>query len=61
MHFLGLLGGGHFARTDGPDGLICDDNPGPIFRLSRDSFELRRHHLDGLVAFSLLSLPLAWD
>ena len=45
---------GHFTRADGPDGFVRDDDPGPIFRLGRDGFELRRHHLDGLVAFSLL-------
>ena len=54
MDFLCLLSGGHFPGANGPDGLICDDNLGPIFRLFRDGFELRGHHLDGLVAFPLL-------
>lgn len=54
MDFLRLLSGGHFAGADGPDGLIRDDNLGPIFRLGRDGFELRGHHFNGLVAFPLL-------
>lgn len=59
---LRLAGGGLFEGTqlrEGcgkglPDGLVGDDDLGPVFDLCGDGFELGGHDVNGLVGFALL-------
>ena len=42
------------VSVDVPHGLVRDDDFRPVFRLLRHRQQLARHHVDGLVALSLL-------
>lgn len=62
MDLLRLLGGSDLASTNSPDGLIGDDDVGPILDLLGHSAQLPRHDVDGLASFALLeSLAAAQD
>lgn len=56
MDLLGLLGGSDLAGTDGPDGLVSDDNLSPLLlaELLGGSVELASDDVDGLVGLALL-------
>lgn len=54
VHLLGLLSGSDLAGTDGPDGLVCNNNLAPVLDLVGDSLELGGDDLDGLVGLTLL-------
>lgn len=54
MDLLGLLSGGNLAGTNGPDGLVGDDNLRPVCHLFLDSLQLACDDLNGLVGLSLL-------
>ena len=54
MHLLGLLAGGDLAGADGPDGLVGDDDLGPVLDLVSDGVELADDDVDGLVGLALL-------
>lgn len=57
MNLLGLLGGGHLAGTDGPDGLVRDDDvlPGGLtVQLLLEGSELLGDDVDGLAGLALL-------
>src|SRR5436309_1062410 len=57
MDFLRLLGRRNFARPDGPDWLIRNNDPFPegevALQLLCYSIQLARHNSDGLAALSL--------
>lgn len=54
VDLLGLLGGGDLAGADGPDGLVGDDNLGPVRDLGLEGGELLADDLDGLAGLALL-------
>lgn len=54
MDLLGLLGGGDLAGANGPDGLVGDDNLGPVGDLGLEGLELLADDLDGLAGLALL-------
>lgn len=54
VDFLGLFGGCDFAGSDGPDGLVGDDDLGPVFHDLCDGAELGGDDFEGLVGFALL-------
>lgn len=54
MDLLGLLGGGDLAGANGPDGLVGDDDLGPVGDLSLEGGELLADDLDGLAGLTLL-------
>lgn len=56
VDFLGLVGGGNLAGTDGPDGLVGNDNVGPVLDLLGNGSELTEDNLGGLVGLTLLQL-----
>ena len=58
MGLLSLLGSGHLAGTNSPDGLVGNDNLGPVglVKLVSDSLELTGVNLAGLAGLALLKL-----
>lgn len=56
VHLLRLLRRGHFARANGPDGLVGNDDAGPVGRGngSLDGLELPRHNGNRLAGLALL-------
>lgn len=56
VDLLGLLGGSDLAGTDSPDGLVGDDNLGPLLlgELLGGSVQLAGDNIDGLVGLTLL-------
>ena len=54
MNLLGLLSAGDLAGTDGPDGLVGNDDLAPVLDLLGDGAELVGDNVDGLVGLSLL-------
>lgn len=54
MDLLGLLNGGDLAGANGPDGLVSNDNLGPVRDLGLESLELLANNLNGLAALALL-------
>lgn len=56
VDLLGLLGGSDLAGTDGPDGLVGDNNLGPLLlgELLGGSVQLAGDNIDGLVGLALL-------
>lgn len=56
MDLLGLLGGSDLAGTDGPDGLVGNNNLSPLLlgELLGGSVELAGNDVDGLVGLALL-------
>ena len=62
MGLLGDLGSGSLAGTNGPDGLVGDDDVGPLVDGCLDGIKLSLEHIVGLVFVSLLkSLTNAKD
>lgn len=54
VDLLGLLGGGDLASANGPDGLVGNDNLGPVADLSLESLKLLADNLNGLASLTLL-------
>lgn len=54
MNLLSLLSGGNLASADGPDGLIGDNDLGPVRNLSLEGGELAADHIDRLAGLTLL-------
>jgi hypothetical protein len=54
VHLLSLLSRGNLAGTNGPDGLVGNDDLAPVLDLLGDGAELVGDDLDGLVGLSLL-------
>ena len=54
VDLLSLLSAGDLAGTNGPDGLVGNDNLAPVLDLLGDGAELVGDDLDGLVGLSLL-------
>lgn len=55
VDLLGLLGGGDLAGADGPDGLVGDDDLGPVRAdLGLEGGELLGDDVDGLAGLTLL-------
>lgn len=54
VDLLSLLSGGNLAGANGPDGLIGDDNLGPVGNLGLEGGELLADHVDGLAGLTLL-------
>jgi hypothetical protein len=54
VDFLGLFGRGDLASTDGPDGLISNDDLAPVGDLSLQGSELASNNLEGLSRLALL-------
>ena len=56
VDLLSLLGGRNLAGADGPNGLVGDDNLGPLLlaQLLGGGVELASDNLDGLVGLALL-------
>lgn len=54
VDLLGLLGGGDLAGANGPDGLVGNDNLGPVGDLGLEGSELLADDLDGLAGLALL-------
>jgi len=56
VRLLGLLGGSGLASADGPDGLVSDNDLGPVLDVLADGSELSGVDLVGLVGLSLVEL-----
>lgn len=54
MHLLSLLSGSNLASANSPDGLVGNDNLGPVADLGLESLELLAHNLNGLAGLTLL-------
>lgn len=54
VNLLSLLGGGNLAGTNGPDGLVGDDNLGPVRDLGLEGGELFGDDGDGVAGLTLL-------
>ena len=54
VHLLGLLGGSDLAGTNGPDGLVGNDNLAPVRHLGLEGLKLLADDLDGLASLALL-------
>lgn len=54
MNLLSLLSGGNLAGANGPDGLVGDDDLGPVGNLGLEGSELSADDLDGLAGLTLL-------
>ena len=54
VHLLGLLNRGDLASANGPDGLVGDDNFGPIINLGLDRSKLLLDYRNSLAGFTLL-------
>ena len=54
VNLLGLLSGGNLAGANGPDGLVGNDNLGPVADLGLEGLELLADDLDGLARLALL-------
>lgn len=54
MDLLSLLSGGDLAGTNGPDGLVGDDDLAPVGDLTLEGLELGGDVLDGLARLTLL-------
>lgn len=54
MDLLGLLSGGDLAGTNGPDGLVSNDNLAPVADLLLESGKLVGNDLEGLARLALL-------
>ena len=54
MDLLGLLRGGDLAGTNGPDGLVGDDNLTPVGDVGLERLELLADDVDGLTSLALL-------
>jgi hypothetical protein len=52
VNFLGLLSGGNLASANGPDGLVGDDNVGPVGDLGLERLDLGRDKLNGLASLT---------
>jgi hypothetical protein len=62
VDLLGLLSGSNLASADSPDGLVGDDNVGPVGDLGLERLELLRDKVDGLASLTgLESLAAAPD
>lgn len=54
MDLLGLLSGSNLASADSPDGLVGNDNVGPVGDLGLEGLELLRDEVDGLASLTSL-------
>lgn len=54
VHILGLLRGGDLAGANGPDGLVGDDDAGPVADLGLEGGELLADDGNGLAGLALL-------
>lgn len=52
MDLLGLLSGSNLASANGPDGLVGDDNVGPVRDLRLERLDLGRDELNGLASLT---------
>jgi hypothetical protein len=52
VDLLGLLSGSNLAGTNGPDGLVGDDNVGPVGNLGLEGLDLSRDELNGLASLT---------
>lgn len=52
MDLLGLLSGSNLASADSPDGLVGNDNVGPVGDLGLEGLELLRDEVDGLASLT---------
>lgn len=52
MDLLGLLSGSNLASADSPDGLVGNDNVGPVGDLGLEGLELLRDEVDGLASLA---------
>lgn len=52
MDLLGLLSGGNLASANGPDGLVGDDDVGPVGDLGLERLDLGRDKLNGLASLT---------
>jgi hypothetical protein len=56
VSFLGLLGGGNDSSSDGPDGLVSDDNVSPVLNVFTDGLKLSSVDFVSASRFSLIEL-----
>lgn len=54
VHLLSLLGGGNLASSNSPDGLVSDDDLGPVADLGFECLKLLGHDIDRLASLTLL-------
>jgi hypothetical protein len=52
VDLLGLLSGSNLASANGPDGLVGDDNVGPVGDLRLEGLDLSRDELNGLASLT---------
>jgi hypothetical protein len=52
VDLLGLLSGSNLAGTNGPDGLVGDDNVGPVGDLRLEGLDLSRDELNSLASLT---------
>lgn len=52
MDLLSLLSGSNLAGADSPDGLVGNDNVGPVGDLGLEGLELLRDEVDGLASLT---------
>jgi hypothetical protein len=52
VDLLGLLSGSNLASADSPDGLVGNDNVGPVGDLGLEGLELLRDEVDGLASLT---------
>jgi hypothetical protein len=52
VDLLGLLSGGNLASANGPDGLVGDDDVGPVGDLGLERLDLGRDKLNGLASLT---------